>query len=413
MNIAFICGFAWEPKGTARARAFPLAVELVRAGHEVTIVLSPYDNRAYSGEDIVSQGVRIINVHVPDSRILMATAIPARLLQTLDSLKPDLVHIFKPKGFAGIVAMLLLECGFRNVVIDCDDWEGWGGWNEVNGYPWIMKEAIDLQERWLIRTAPVLTVASTALFARALKFGRARSRTYYMPNRISRDQAELADLYLTSSMPRSRAALGLGDAAVIFYASHYDPADDVDFLCRAVLPAASRFRATLALVGDGPELPRVLQFFAAHPHVSVRHFGRLSYEQYAAVLAASDVATFPYPDNTVYRAKCSARIIDYMVFGKPILTTAIGQNLDYLVDGKSALLVPPGDEEAYDRALSRLLSDPELRRRLGCNARKRVLADFVWSGDSLASCLAAYAAALNPRAAAQERTTIRNPRTHA
>ena len=32
MRVACVSGFAWEPKGTARSRAFPLAAELVKKG---------------------------------------------------------------------------------------------------------------------------------------------------------------------------------------------------------------------------------------------------------------------------------------------------------------------------------------------------------------------------------------------
>jgi len=45
MKIALVGPFAFSPKGTMRARAHPLAAELVRLGHQVTIFLPPYDNR--------------------------------------------------------------------------------------------------------------------------------------------------------------------------------------------------------------------------------------------------------------------------------------------------------------------------------------------------------------------------------
>ena len=64
MRIAFIGGFAFSPKGTMRARAHPLAVELVRLGHEVTIFLPPYDNLADSDREWRLEGVRIWNAGV-------------------------------------------------------------------------------------------------------------------------------------------------------------------------------------------------------------------------------------------------------------------------------------------------------------------------------------------------------------
>jgi hypothetical protein len=64
MKIAFVCGFAWEPKGTAPARAFPLVSELVNKGHEVCVFLTPYVNPAKSGTEYTQGGVLIQNLEV-------------------------------------------------------------------------------------------------------------------------------------------------------------------------------------------------------------------------------------------------------------------------------------------------------------------------------------------------------------
>src|ERR1700674_1088041 len=144
MKIVYVAGFAWEPKGTVRSRAFPLAAEMVRRGHEVTLLIAPYDNLVYSGQQFVSQGVQVINLEVSGSGALALACLPRQFLKLIDRIGPDLVHVFKPKGVAGLAAMALLRRGFRTLVLDCDDWEGWGGWNEVKSYSWILKEFIDL-----------------------------------------------------------------------------------------------------------------------------------------------------------------------------------------------------------------------------------------------------------------------------
>src|ERR1700747_1309485 len=143
MKIAFVGGFAFSPKGTIQSRAFPLATELVRQGHEVTIFLAPYDNLKDSGRRWVQEGVRIRNVAVGSTPLSYPQAL-AKLVRSVDQYHPDLVHIFKPKGFAGATGTYMLLRGKYPVVVDCDDWEGWGGWNEGKSYPWIVKEYIDL-----------------------------------------------------------------------------------------------------------------------------------------------------------------------------------------------------------------------------------------------------------------------------
>ena len=392
MRIAFVCGFAWEPKGTVRARAFPLAAELVNRGYEVTLFLTPYDNTAESGKKLELEGVRIVNIDVGGQPELRHVPLIAkRLYGAIRQYSPDVAHVFKPKGYAGAACTWLLLKGFRRLALDCDDWEGRGGWNEVKQYPWLVKEYIDRQERWLIRRAPVVTVASHLLERRAVDLRGSSSGVFYLPNCGASQKTALACEAFVSSMGHgAKNHFGLPDAPVIFYGGHFDPADDILFFCRAAERAARPLGATIVFVGEGPELPAAKGFFAHPERTEARFFPRLPYNQFLQLVAASDIAAFPYPDTPIYRAKCSARIVDYMTMGKAVVTTAVGQNIDYIVDGESGILTPPGDEGRFSQELERLLQDTELRTRLGQNAKKRVKEEFSWSGVRLDRCLAAY-----------------------
>jgi glycosyltransferase involved in cell wall biosynthesis len=184
----------------------------------------------------------------------------------------------------------------------------------------------------------------------------------------------------------------------ILYVGHFDPLDDVWFFCKGVVSASVKHGATVVIVGDGPQLPEVKKFFAQKSEVQVHFTGTLAFEDYLRVLAACDVATFPYPNNAVYRAKCSARIVDFMAFGKAILSSAVGENLQYLVNGESGILVPPNDGPAYESALDSLLSDMELRDKIGQGARQRLVSHFIWERQA-ETCLKAYQRILNRPAA--------------
>ncbi len=392
MRIAFVSGFAWGPKGTAQARAFPLSVELVNRGYEVTIFLTPYDNPAESGLKKELEGVRIVNVEVGQKPGLQhIPLLVKRLCTAISQYLPDVVHVFKPKGYAGAACTWLLMKGSRSVVLDCDDWEGWGGWNDVKDYPWFVKEYIDRQERWLMRRTPVVTTASRVLQQRAVKLRESPRGVFYIPNcGASRENVMAQETALTISGSEAKRSFGLPDAPVIFYSGHFELSNDIMFFCRAAARAALRFAATLVFVGEGPVLPQMKEFFAQQRGVEVRFFPRLPYEVFVRLIAASDVAAFPYSDNPIYQAKCSARIIDYMSMRKAIVTTAVGQNIEYIVDGESGILAPPGDEARFGQELEKLIRDPELRVRLGRNARQRIKEKFSWSGEPVENCLSAY-----------------------
>lgn len=85
---------------------------------------------------------------------------------------------------------------------------------------------------------------------------------------------------------------------------------------------------------------------------------------HAAVLRAWDRCLFgvipsrlPEPFGMV--------LVEAMHSGKPVITTVPGGHGDVVVDGVTGLLVQPGDVQALEEAMCRLLSDPVLRRQLG------------------------------------------------
>ncbi len=55
--------------------------------------------------------------------------------------------------------------------------------------------------------------------------------------------------------------------------------------------------------------------------------------------------------------------------GKAIVVTSTTGQRDVVVDGQNGLTVAPGDVEGWRIAIARLRRDPELRDRLGANAK--------------------------------------------
>jgi glycosyltransferase involved in cell wall biosynthesis len=54
----------------------------------------------------------------------------------------------------------------------------------------------------------------------------------------------------------------------------------------------------------------------------------------------------------------------------PVVAHAIGGVPEAVIDGVTGLLVPPADREALGAAFSRLITDKDLRRRLGAAGRE-------------------------------------------
>lgn len=100
----------------------------------------------------------------------------------------------------------------------------------------------------------------------------------------------------------------------------------------------------------------------------------------ASILDAIDVAVLASHEEGF-----SNSLLETMGRGIPTIATAIGGNLDAIVDGVSGILVPTRAPEELGAAIRRLCSDPELQSRLGAAGRQRVLELF-----SIEACVRRY-----------------------
>jgi glycosyltransferase involved in cell wall biosynthesis len=69
-------------------------------------------------------------------------------------------------------------------------------------------------------------------------------------------------------------------------------------------------------------------------------------------------------------------ILEAMAAGLPVVASDVGGVSEFVEDGETGLLVPPGDPAALAAAIERMLLDPELRRHLGAAGRRRALDRF-------------------------------------
>ena len=81
---------------------------------------------------------------------------------------------------------------------------------------------------------------------------------------------------ILASADDAKQSFGLGDAPVVFYSGHFDPADEIIDFCQAAAPVARRTGASLVFVGDGPDLPRVKEFFIHQPGIMAPLFSSLA-----------------------------------------------------------------------------------------------------------------------------------------
>jgi glycosyltransferase involved in cell wall biosynthesis len=95
---------------------------------------------------------------------------------------------------------------------------------------------------------------------------------------------------------------------------------------------------------------------------------RWTLDREVADLQGIDIGVYPLAPEEWATGKSGLKAIQYMAFGIPCVATGIGTAPMIIRDGENGLLVQT--EQEWVGALERLIDDPQLRRRLGEQARK-------------------------------------------
>ena len=101
-------------------------------------------------------------------------------------------------------------------------------------------------------------------------------------------------------------------------------------------------------------------------------------------LARDAAAAFaPYPDDEHYRVALPIRLLEYMAWGMPFVTSELPAFQDLVGGAPVGLFERPLDPDAYAAALARVLSEPELGRSLGENGRRLVRTSLNWESEAV------------------------------
>jgi glycosyltransferase involved in cell wall biosynthesis len=377
MKIVMVTPFGLRPKSTVRVRALQLAEALVGRGHGVTILVPPWDDPASAGQVFEQNGVLVRQL--PLSSVPQLTL---RMVRETLAEQPDVVHAFKPKAYSGFAAtawwfLQRLRLTGVPLVMDSDDWEGWGGWNEQAPYSWLQKRLFAWQERWGLGHADGVTVASRTLESLVLSMGVPPKSVLYVPNGAGTHWA----MPKPDEVEALRQRLGLREALVALLFTRFFEFD-VSVLARRwaavvkVLPTARLLVVGKGLMGEEKQFHAAMEALGASE--SVVDVGWQSFEALPAHFALAQVALYPMKDTLLNRTKCPVKLADYLQVGLPVVGEGVGQVREYLAGNTGGILVPAGDDDAFVAAILRLFRHPAEARRMGEAGKKRLATHFDW-----------------------------------
>jgi len=204
---------------------------------------------------------------------------------------------------------------------------------------------------------------------------------------------DLEELDTIPENPATLARLDIPEGAFLLLSvAALVPEKGLDTLMQAVaaLSTELRKRIRVLIIGrEGPLLQQVRSLIVNNGlEETVRLIGFLERKDLVQLMRRATLFVYT-PRVSVF----DLVLLEVAALGTPIITTAVGGNLEML-DKESALMVPPDDPQALSEKIEQALADKELRQRIGANARIRIRTHFTLEAN-LNSYKALYAELLN------------------
>lgn len=351
--------FGLRPYQTMGTRALRLAQELVQIGHQVTIIMPPWQTPEEQDRNWIERGVRIHYVRLRFGPLAQTW----RMIRIIHSLKPDVLHGFKPKGHVGIVLLWfwLVAKHRMRIVLDTDDWEGRGGWNDLAGYSVWLKKIFAWQEIVGLRSAHAVTVASVALLHEVARIRGAEAHICYVPN--------------GSGIQAPVATKGLKKYDIVVYSRFFEFSIERLFTTLRLIESL-RPKTSILFIGaplrsvDAAILDRLVHEQPLGENIT--RAGWVEREQLAGLLQSARCAIYLLDDTFLNATKCPVKLVDLLTVGLPVVADRVGEAASMIHDGQTGLLVHSGNSEAMASATVRLLNDQNFAEQLGQAAQNDV-----------------------------------------
>lgn len=195
----------------------------------------------------------------------------------------------------------------------------------------------------------------------------------------------LRDDFARAHLPAPRTATG---RTIILTVARIHPRKGQLRVLQALKALPSPVRAHLEywiVGGHGKEnYEPAIRAAAADAGFPVKFLGDVADDQLGAIYSQADIFAMTSMPHKLSIEGFGLVYLEAGAHGLPVVAHAIGGVPEAVIDGETGLLVPPDDSAALTAAFSRLIQDPELRRRLGAAGQRRALS-HTW--DSAAQTL--------------------------
>lgn len=229
-------------------------------------------------------------------------------------------------------------------------------------------------------TADLIVTVSYAMRDELVRLGHRESKIRVVYNGVDPVKYDPAR-FPEDKIRNFRNQIGVGDSPMIFFIGRLTWVKGIDMLAMAMPLILKEIpEAKLVILGKGEMESLLSHIVKAHDleRNVILNFSYVEEEERILHYAACDVAVFPSKYEP-FGIVCT----EAMSMGKPVVvgargTSGLREQVEISGKYQTGYHINPFDPSDIAKFTIKLLSDPELRKIMGINARRRVLDMFSW-----------------------------------
>jgi glycosyltransferase involved in cell wall biosynthesis len=384
MHILLIHQVFVRPDDPGGTRHYEMAHRLVRSGHKVTILASPYSYQTgqrvtEQDREILEPGLEVIRCRVWGSvnrsffwrTIGFFSFMLSSFFEGLAQPKVDLVWGTSPPLPQVFTAWMIARIKRAKFLFEIRDlWPAFAIQLGILKNPILVWLSLFL-EGFLYRRADRLVVNSPGFFVYLESRGAKKEKLILIRNGV-----DPAMFDPTSEGADFRVQHGLEEKFVALYAGAHGISNDLTVLLEAAELLKGDPRIRFLLVGDGKEKPNLVLHATERNLDNVLFLPPVAKQDMAEVLAASDCGIAILKPIPLYGTTFPNKVFDYMAAGRPVVLAIDGVIRKVVEEARAGVAVPPGNAKALADAVRSLADDPSGARKMGARGRSVVERDF-------------------------------------
>ena len=344
--------FTWP--GGVTAHVSHLSRELGRSGHQVQVLAPHSPSRPCEDADKFVPLGRSIPLPSGGSiaRVSLSWWLYRKIRALLQKEDFDIIHLHEP--MAPILPLCVLEFS-RSINV--------GTFHATNNHSHLYKLSQPITKRWHQRLHGAIAVSSAAQNYVNKTFP---GEYKIIPNGIDLDH------FTNNAVPFPKYQDGKTN---ILFVGRLEKRKGLKYLLEAFgnlkweLPAIR-----LLVVGPGNLDSDSQRMIGGRNLQDVEFVGPVSQDDLPRYYASADIFCSPATGSESF----GIVLLEAMAMGKPVVASNIEGYASIVSDGKQGILVPTKNSEKLAVALSRLILDPQLRKRMGGEGRLTV-DQYRWS----------------------------------